>query len=1126
MPMNICVSSLIAVAAGAVALAGPTSNSPLVPPPNGPKSAEPGAWAVVGATVHPRPGVALEDHAVLMSDGFIVGVVPEATADLAGYRSYDAEGMHVYAAFVDMGIEVDAPKPDANEAGAHWHHMVTPRRRALAGEGLTDKESERLRSLGFGAASIAPKDGIFRGVSGIVSTAKEFDDPSQGAVPAYVDGVFQSVGFDRDRSGSTRAYPGSVTGAVSIIRQVLSDADWAAATGADPSALTPLTMPFPLVFDCTDELMALLADDIAREFQRNAMIRGSGTELHRLDAIAEAGWPVIVPLRFPAKPDLSSPGAIDALDLEAMMEWEQAPTNPRRLHDAGLAVAITSANLPKGAKFYDNLRRAIDEGGLAEDDALAMLTTTPASLLGMSSELGAVEEGMRANVLVTSGPVFGEETERRAIFVDGRLHELEAAEEFPLDGTWAIRLGGNDSPLRMTFDGKSVTFDDESDDEAEPTKGRSSTIDGGSFRAMLDAQNETGDTTVLSGALTADGTIHGVGINPNGDAFEFTATRVDSPEESDDEADDEDDAVDPAPEDFGGYPFGPYAVSEIPEQGTVLFTNATVWTSGPDGIIDDGFVMIDGGTITAVGPMADAPSAGEGVRVIDCEGKHITPGLLDCHSHTGLFRFGVNEAGQAVTAEVRIHDSLDPGDISWYRQLGGGITTVNSLHGSANPIGGQNAVHKNRWGARHPEDLLLEGAPSGIKFALGENVKQSNWGDRYTTRYPQTRMGVETLIRDRFIEAREYAAHAQRAAAAQAELAELQQQMQRTQTEIQGKYPPIAINWALQPEHSLEDAWQRVLESGQVSNVDPNELLADMRAARALFDKTQRLQRSLVQRRDLELETLAEILSGERLIHCHSYRQDEILMLCRIAEEFGFKIGTFQHALEVYKVAETVREHAIGASNFSDWWAYKVEVQDAIPHAGPIQHEVGVLTSYNSDDNELARRMNLEAAKAVKYSDGRISPEEALKFVTINPAIQLGAGDLIGSLEPGKHADVVVWSGDPLSTYSRVLHTFVDGRELFSDAIDADHRERIAAERKRLIQKIVAAPDRGEDEAKDDEPDADDPTDTTDGDDDPERRRSLMAAVQRDLRLGQHDKHDERGECGCWFLGAGIDLED
>ncbi len=1124
MPMNILASSCIAVAAGAVALAGPTTNSPFTPPPNGPRSAEPGSWAIVGATVHTRPGVALEDHAVLMADGFIVGVVPASDAAVEGYRPFDADGMHVYAAFVDMGIEVEAPEHNADEAGAHWHHMVMPRRRALAGEGLTDKESERLRGLGFGAAAVAPEDGIFRGVSGLVSTAAEFDDPSEGTVPAYMDGVFQAVGFDRDRSGSTRAYPGSVTGAVSIIRQVLSDADWASATGAGPSALTPLSMPFPLVFDCESELMALLADDIAREFQRNAIIRGSGTEFRRLDAIAEAGWPVIVPLRFPAKPDLSSPGAIDALDLSALMEWEQSPTNARRLHDAGLVVAITSSNLPKGAKFYDNLRRAIDEGGLQEDDALAMLTTTPASLLGMSNALGAVEAGMRANVLITSGPVFDEDSERRAIFVDGRLHELEEAEEFPLDGTWAVLLGGEESQLRMTFDGKKITFDDEGDEEAEPTKGRNTKIDRGSFRSMLDDENGDGDTYVLSGALTADGMIHGVGINPNGDAFEYAARRLEEPaDDAEDESERDDDAVDPAPEDFGGYPFGPYAVAELPEQGTVLFTNATVWTSGPDGIIEDGFVLIDGGTISAVGTMADAPSGDNGARVIDCEGRHITPGLLDCHSHTGLFRFGVNEAGQAVTAEVRIHDSLDPGDISWYRQLGGGITTVNSLHGSANPIGGQNAVHKNRWGARHPEDLLLEGAPSGIKFALGENVKQSNWGDRYTTRYPQTRMGVETLIRDRFTEAREYAAHAERVAAAQPRIAELQQQMQQTQAEIQGKYPPIAINWALQPEHTLDATWPSVVETGQVGGIDPNELLADMRGARALFDKTQRLQQSLVQRRDLELETLAEILSGERLIHCHSYRQDEILMLCRIAEDFGFKIGTFQHALEVYKVAETVKEHAIGASNFSDWWAYKVEVQDAIPHAGPIQHEVGVLTSYNSDDNELARRMNLEAAKAVKYSDGRISPEEALKFVTINPAVQLGAGDLIGSLEPGKHADVVVWSGDPLSTYSRVLHTFVDGREMFSDAIDAAHRDRIAAERRRLIQKIVAAPDRGEDEA-DPETNPDDPTNTTDGDD-PDRRRSLMAAVQRDLRFGQHDKHDERGECGCWFLGAGIDLE-
>ncbi|MHC4451487.1 MAG: amidohydrolase family protein, partial [Planctomycetota bacterium] len=320
-----------------------------------------------------------------------------------------------------------------------------------------------------------------------------------------------------------------------------------------------------------------------------------------------------------------------------------------------------------------------------------------------------------------------------------------------------------------------------------------------------------------------------------------------------------------------------------------------------------------------------------------------------------------------------------PDHISWYRQLACGVTTVNSLHGSANPIGGQSQTNKVRWGVEHPDDMHFFGAPKGIKFALGENVKQSNWGDDYRKRYPQTRMGVEAFIRDRFTAAREY------------------------------KGEP----------------------------------------------------------RDLELEALSEILKGERLIHCHSYRQDEILMLARIAKEFGFRIGTFQHVLEGYKVTDAIKAHAIGASAFSDWWAYKVEVQDAIPYNGPIMHDAGIVVSFNSDSDDLVRRLNVEAAKAVKY--GGLTPEEALKFVTINPAIQLGVEKLVGSLETGKHADVAIWNGNPLSVYTRCVATLVDGAPLYSLEQDSEHRRQIAGQRSALIKRALMEPKRAGKKAPSDE---------------------------------------------------------
>ncbi len=427
-------------------------------------------------------------------------------------------------------------------------------------------------------------------------------------------------------------------------------------------------------------------------------------------------------------------------------------------------------------------------------------------------------------------------------------------------------------------------------------------------------------------------------------------------------------------------PEGAFGLDASPEQPRlVLVKNATLWTCGPDGIMEESDILVRDGKIWKIGRNLEITGSTKNAVIIDARGKHVTPGLIDCHSHSAAN--SINEGSQAVTSEVRIQDVLNPNDINIYRELAGGLTTANILHGSANPIGGQNAVIKLRWGSES-EELLFENAPPGIKFALGENVKQSNWGDNHTTRYPQTRMGVDQIIRDAFIAARKY---------------------------------------------QLEWAEYKSGKSGALKNIPP--------------------------RRDLELEALVEILEGKRLLHCHSYRQDEILMMMRIAEDFGFRIATFQHVLEGYKVAEILAEHGAGASTFTDWWAYKYEVMEAIPYNGALMQKIGVVTSYNSDSSEMARRMNSEAAKAVKY--GGLSQEDALKMVTINPAIQLGIDKWVGSLEKGKDADFVIWSGNPLSTYTVCEHTWIDGKEYFNIVKDRQRRKEMERERNLMIQKIL-----------------------------------------------------------------------
>lgn len=982
-------ASALALLMGASAVAQPTnqstSDSPLADRPNGPRRAEIGRVALVGGTIHAAAGQEPFTGTVYIEDGRITLVDQSGGEAPAGFATIDASGLHLYPAFVEAYYEVDVPMPGTPGApGMHWSSLVTPQRSALDAAWPDSGARDGLRKLGFGAVAIAPQGGIFRGSNAVISLAEPDDDMSGHRPMVLKDRVGQVLSFESAGWGS-REYPTSQMGSIALVRQTLLDARWQAEQeGLAPNALTPLEdASVPLWFDVPGELEAIRGSMMAREFDRTAVIVGSGTEYQRLDALrreADAGTlALVVPLRFPRAPRVKSLADTEAIDLNTLMEWEQAPTNPRRLQSAGFDIVLTSSKIPGGiggrSGFHGLLRKAI-EHGLSEQDALAALTTRPAALLGVGEEVGTIEPGKLGNIIVATGPIFDSESKILDVWVEGRRHEIGQPDAESLEGTWELTLAGR-FRLDLTIDDKgkgTIT-----DPAAEVPEGEKAPTAKATMERSVDTLTVLFDHEPfgMPGVFTLTGTVRGddivgVGARPDGVAFEFAGVRQardeEAPSEEEDTKDKED--ADLPPEDLGGYPFGAYSVAQIPPQESVLVINATIWTVGELGTIENGWVAIADGRIAGVGS-GPAPRTA-GVRVIDAQGMHVTPGLVDAHSHTGTWTGGTNESGQAVTAEVWMGDTNDPNPVNWYRQLAGGVTTVNTLHGSANPIGGRNVIQKVRWGAVHPRDMHMEGAKLGIKFALGENVKQSNWGDRFTTRYPQTRMGVETLIRDRFIAAREYADNGMKT------------------------------------------------ENG---------------------------------RTDVELQTLAEILSGERLIHCHSYRQDEILMLCRVAEEFGFKIGTFQHGLECYKVAEAVKEHAIGASIFTDWWAFKVEVQDAIPYAGPILHEAGVNVSFNSDSDELARRMNVEAAKAVKY--GGLSPEEAIRFVTINPAIQLGIGDRVGSIEQGKDADIAFWSGDPLSTMSRCERVFIDGREYFNLQQDQAHRARIASERERLIQKLM-----------------------------------------------------------------------
>src|SRR5882724_3440009 len=412
------------------------------------------------------------------------------------------------------------------------------------------------------------------------------------------------------------------------------------------------------------------------------------------------------------------------------------------------------------------------------------------------------------------------------------------------------------------------------------------------------------------------------------------------------------------------------------QQQEMLIKNATIMTAS-HGTIENGSILIRNGKIAAVGKdLTASPNA----KVIDAKGKFVTPGIIDCHSHT-MIDGGVNEGTLSVTAMVRIQDVLDPEDIAIYRELAGGTTTINVLHGSANAIGGQNAVVKLKWG-RPVDEMRMADAPRGIKFALGENPKRSN-GARLpgaNQRYPNTRMGVEYTIREAFTQAKDYM-------------------------------------------HEWDEYNARKAKGEDV--VPPAK--------------------------DLKLEELADILRGKVFVHSHSYRADEILMLIRLADEFGFKVRTFQHVLEGYKVAKEIAAHGAGGSTFSDWWAYKLEAYDAIPYNAAVMTRKGVNVSLNSDSDELARRLNFEAAKTIKY--GGLTEEEALRTVTLNAAMQLGVQERIGSIDVGKDADITIYDKHPLSNYARVEKVFIDGQLYFDRSSDVSERGTREAEKKKLIDK-------------------------------------------------------------------------
>ena len=646
-----------------------------------------------------------------------------------------------------------------------------------------------------------------------------------------------------------------------------------------------------------------------------------------------------------------------------MRNWNQAPTNPKVLTDNNIVFALTTYNLKKPSEFKNKLQKAF-EYGFNKTKALEALTTIPAEILGQSNSIGSLKSGYYANFLITSGELFDKETILYENWVQGNKNSINPKDQKDIRGNYILAIA--DKNYDWVISGKLTKLKSEVkiDTVVYPSKL--------SYKGNWITFSFTDEETKESYRSTAiikkiDANISGRLILPNGSESNFIATKKSS-EEPVKKANEKKDSVLPVVVPLT-YPNVGYGYSELPKQQKILFKNATVWTSENEGVLINTDVLVKNGKIDKIGAGLNDGSA----LVIDATGKHLTAGIVDEHSHIGAF--SINESGHNSSAEVSIEDALNPEDINLYRNLAGGVTTIQILHGSANPIGGRSAIIKLKLG-EDADGLLYNNAPKFIKFALGENAKQSNW--QSFSRFPQTRMGVEQLYINYFTRAQEYEAKK---------------------------------------------------NSGQSY------------------------------RYDQEMEVLVEILNGDRFVSCHSYVQSEINMLMKVAERFGFRINTFTHILEGYKVADKMKTHGVGGSTFSDWWAYKYEVNDAIPYNAAIMNSVGITVAINSDDSEMSRRLNQEAAKSIKY--GGMSEEDAWKMITINPAKLLHLDNQIGSIKVGKDADLVLWNDHPLSVYAKAEKTLIEGAVYFDIEADKEKREAIKVERNKLIKMMLKEKEEG-----------------------------------------------------------------
>lgn len=998
-------------------------------PTTGIRSKSPDLKAFTNATIVVSPDLQIEKGTLLIRDGHIVAVGAEIDIP-DGTEIIDLKGYTIYPGFIDpftsyglgdkkgsgdqsksRGRNRELKFDGTRKGGNAWNDAIHAEQNWVSNFAPDKEASKKLFELGFTAVQSCKLDGIFRGRSFVTLLGEGL--PNDLILRPY---SHHFASFNKGKS--RQEYPGSLMGSMALIRQTWLDIDWYkkahTAFGLNPnqrmpefnSAIEALAEAWgeTYVFDPGSDLSFLRAHRMASEFNVKLIQLGSGYEYARIDEVKATGSKIILPVNFPKTPELSEQD--DDLDatLGRLRHWERAPSNAATLEQSGIEFALTTKELKDKKQFLKNIRKAVKRG-LSQKTALAALTTVPAGMCGISDLAGTLTKSKLANFFVCDGNIFDKKTKIYSVWVRGRKNEIEPLPTIDLRGTYILSF--SDLEFRMTIKGKISKLSGKlkvGDDKIK-LKGTKLSLEKLSFSVELDT-NDIKGVVRFSGRMQGE-ELRGYGTLPNGDNFKWTATAA--PEEPEDASKDDDDEEDAEGEDEDeGEDDDEYEDEDDEEvDDDKPFTMISKLTFpniafGFETLPQQEDVLIRNATVWT----SESEGILENTDVLVVKGKFKKIGK-NLKAPKGVTV--IDASGKHLTAgmiDAHSHIAIS-GAVNECSET---ITAEVRIGDVVNPE--HISIYRQLAGGTTTSHLLhgscnaIGGQCQLIKLRWGSGSEQL----KFKNAPPTIKFALGENVK-RSSWGREHRI----------------------------RYPQTRMGI----EAIISDEFQTAVEYEKRWN-----------DYTALGSKSKR--RTIPPRRDLELDAVSSIINSELFIHCHSYVQSEILMLMRVAEKFGFVVQTFTHILEGYKVAPEMAKHGATGSAFADWWAYKFEVYDAIPYNVALMAEKGVIASINSDNADLASRMNQEAGKSVKY--GNVPPEEAIKFATLNSAIQLKVDDRVGSIKVGKDADFVIWNDNPLSVYARAEQTWIEGAKYFDLESDKKLREELKKERNALIQKVLSSP--------------------------------------------------------------------